>query len=75
MEIKAVIVDEVPKVAVDCIEFKSCSVLGGSGGAVTAIVNCLIFRDYKHAIPFDYTVQRCPFCPLITKEEFTKIAP
>lgn len=74
MEIKAVIVDKVPRVAIDCIEFESCSVIGGSGGAVRATVNCLLFRDYKHTRPFDYTIERCPFCPLVAEEEFTKIA-
>ena len=71
MNIKAVIMDRVPDTALNCPLCKEYSLdISPYTGKEIAIVDCSLYVHETYVKPFNNKLERCPFCPLTTEEEY-----
>ena len=71
MNIIAVIIDKVPDTALNCPLCNGVyhEISPYTGNPISA-VDCRIYVSETYVKPFNHLLERCPFCPLTTKEEY-----
>ena len=71
MNIKAVIMDKVPETALNCPLLKGVwHEISPYTGMPVSVVDCSLYGHETYVKPFNNKLERCPFCPLITEEEY-----
>lgn len=70
MKIEAVIVDKVPDSAHECQNLEDFSIAQAYDGSPMACVSCKLYGGETYLKPFNRFLERCIFCPLMTKEEY-----
>ena len=71
-DIVVVIVDELPKCANECHWCDGYYEQASDAGSLAYQVDCNLLNTRTLHVPFRADLERCPYCPLTTEEEYRK---
>ena len=73
-DIIVVIVDELPTSANECLWCDGYYEQASVAGNLAYQVDCNLTNRRTLHVPFRADLERCPYCPLTTEEEYRKVA-
>lgn len=69
-DIIAVIVDQLPTCLPECDWCESYMAQENSTGKYAYAIDCDLLNVRTFCVPIDPNLERCPYCPLTTEEEY-----